>query len=177
LVDPLDGTKEFIERTDEFCVNIALVVNQRAQLGVVYGPVQDVLYAGYLGGEAIKQQAGQSQVIRVRTPRAPIKVAVSRRHGKRVAEFIEALGATQTVNMGSALKSCLVAEGGVDVYPRFGPTSHWDTAASQAIVEAAGGRIVDAQHQDLRYVASEDLLNPFFMVIGDANYPWPRFPQ
>ncbi|MGE4503428.1 MAG: 3'(2'),5'-bisphosphate nucleotidase CysQ [Thiomicrospira sp.] len=177
LVDPLDGTKEFIERTDEFCVNIALVVNQRAQLGVVYGPVQDVLYAGYVGGEATKQQGEQTQVIHVRTPSAPIKVAVSRRHGKRVAEFIDALVDAQTVNMGSALKSCLVAEGAVDVYPRFGPTSHWDTAASQAIVEAAGGRIVDAQHQDLRYVASPDLLNPFFMVIGDANYPWPSFPS
>ena len=79
--------------------------------------------------------------------------------------------------MGSALKSCLVAEGVVDVYPRFGPTSHWDTAASQAIVEAAGGRVVDAQHRDLRYVASEDVLNPFFMVVGQADYPWPSFPQ
>ena len=133
LVDPLDGTKEFIERTDEFCVNIALVVNQQAVLGVVYGPVAQVLYAGYQGGNAVKQQDGDEQVIRVRRLQSPVKVAVSRRHGKRVGEFIQALGESITVNMGSALKSCLVAEGVVDVYPRFGPTSHWDTAASQAI--------------------------------------------
>ena len=177
LVDPLDGTKEFIERTGEFSVNIALVVNERAVLGVVYGSVNDVLYAGYMGTNAFKQQNGHTQTIHVQSVANPVRVAVSRRHGARVGEFIQALGASRQVNMGSALKSCLVAEGVADVYPRFGPTSHWDTAASQAIVEAAGGRIVNAAGEDLVYQPTEDLLNPFFMVIGDAAYPWPSFPK
>lgn len=178
LVDPLDGTKEFIERTDEFCVNIALVVNHKPVLGVVYGPVSDVIYCAVTGGHATKTDQAQTQVIKVRQPvELPVNVAVSRRHGTKVQNFLAALPQSQTVHMGSALKSCLVAEGLADVYPRFGPTSHWDTAASQVIVEAAGGRIVNAQGDDLSYQPTQDLLNPHFMVIGDTTYSWPRFPE
>lgn len=177
LVDPLDGTKEFIERTDEFCVNIALIVNQQPVLGVVYGPVLDVTYCAIKGQAATKVYQNQTQAIQVRLPvREPIKVAVSRRHGSKVKAFQAALPTSETVHMGSALKSCLVAEGVADVYPRFGPTSHWDTAASQVIVESAGGRIVDAQGRDLRYQPSASLLNPYFMVIGDPAFAWPSFP-
>ncbi|MBE0494166.1 MAG: 3'(2'),5'-bisphosphate nucleotidase CysQ [Thiomicrospira sp.] len=177
LVDPLDGTKEFIERTDEFCVNIALIVNQQPVLGVVYGPVLDVTYCAIKGQAASKVYQNKTQTIQVRLPvREPIKVAVSRRHGTKVKAFQAALPASETVHMGSALKSCLVAEGVADVYPRFGPTSHWDTAASQVIVESAGGRIVDAQGRDLRYQPSPSLLNPYFMVVGDPQFAWPAFP-
>lgn len=178
LVDPLDGTKEFIERTDEFCVNIALIVNHQPVLGVVYGPVLDVTYCAIKGQAATKVYQNQPQTIQVRLPiREPVKVALSRRHGTKVKAFQAALPHSETVHMGSALKSCLVAEGVADVYPRFGPTSHWDTAASQVIVEAAGGRIVDAQGHDLRYQPSPSLLNPYFMVIGDPEFAWPEFPQ
>lgn len=195
LVDPLDGTKEFIERTDEFCVNIALIVNGKAVLGVVYGPVLEVMYAAHQGGQSMKwtgQDAGQ--VLSAKKPLSyPVKVAVSRRHGTKVKAFLAALDSSHAihsnveadnntftevhqVHMGSALKSCLVAEGAVDVYPRFGPTSHWDTAASQIIVEIAGGRIINASHQPLSYQPTEDLLNPYFMVIGDLSFDWPDFP-
>ena len=178
LVDPLDGTKEFIERTGEFCVNIALVVGGESVLGVVYGPVRDVTYCAYQGGEATKAIDGRLSVLSVRHPlKPPVQVAVSRRHGKKVTEFLAGLGDYELVNMGSALKSCLVAEGQADVYPRFGPTSHWDTAASQVIVEAAGGRIINPQGQDLRYHPAESLLNPYFMVIGDTKFAWPGFPN
>lgn len=177
LVDPLDGTKEFIERTDEFCVNIALIVNQQPVLGVVYGPVLDVTYCAIVGQPATKTYQNQTHTIHVRQPiTQPVKIAVSRRHGSKVKAFQAALAHSQTVHMGSALKSCLVAEGLADVYPRFGPTSHWDTAASQVIVESAGGRIVDAQGQDLRYQPTASLLNPYFMVVGDAQFNWPVFP-
>jgi 3'(2'), 5'-bisphosphate nucleotidase len=176
LVDPLDGTKEFIERTGEFCVNIGLVIDYQPVLGVVYAPVSNVLYTGVKGGEATRTDRKGSTAIRVdNTINMPVRVAVSRRHGNGVKRFIEALGQSQTVFMGSALKSCLVAEGRADVYPRFGPTSHWDTAASQAIVEAAGGRIVDSKGRDLTYRPSESLLNPFFMVIGSNSHSWPTF--
>lgn len=178
LVDPLDGTKEFIERTDEFCVNIALVVDGEAVLGVIYAPVSDTLYMAYQGGDAVRVQGETSQRLHVKKPVAhPIKVAVSRRHGTKVKAFITQLESIEQVNMGSALKSCLVAEGGADVYPRFGPTSHWDTAASQVIVEAAGGALVDSEHRPLRYEPKPDLLNPYFMVIGDLSFAWPKFPN
>lgn len=178
LVDPLDGTKEFIERTDEFCVNIALVMNGESVLGVVYVPVYDWLYMAHKGGEAVKVEQGQTQVLTARKLiKSPVNVAVSRRHGKKVENFIAELAPTAMRHCGSAIKSCLVAEGQADVYPRFGPTSHWDTAASQVIVEAAGGRIVDAQGQDLRYFPTETILNPHFMVVGNHRYPWPAFPE
>ncbi|WFE68234.1 3'(2'),5'-bisphosphate nucleotidase CysQ [Thiomicrospira sp. R3] len=178
LVDPLDGTKEFIERTDEFCVNIALVINGQSVLGVVYVPVYDWLYMAVKGRDAIKVERGMEQVLNVRKLiKPPVNVTVSRRHGKKAEQFIDAIAPTQTLHCGSAIKSCLVAEGRADVYPRFGPTSHWDTAASQVIVEAAGGRIVDAKGEDLRYYPTESILNPHFMVVGNSRYPWPNFPQ
>jgi 3'(2'), 5'-bisphosphate nucleotidase len=177
LVDPLDGTKEFIERTDEFCVNIALIVDGEPVLGVIYGPVADRMYSAYKGGQATRVQGTKCQQLRVNhQPGRPVKVTVSRRHGRRVDDFLKQLGGHELVLMGSALKACLIAEGQADVYPRFGPTSHWDTAASQVIVEAAGGALVDAQLQPLRYWPTDDLLNPGFMVVGNLNFSWPKFP-
>lgn len=195
LVDPLDGTKEFIEKTGEFCVNIALIVDAKPVLGVVYGVADEVVYAAYQGGKAYKAHKPltsattrpgcgeaelQIQTIQVNQQiKNPIKVAVSRRHGKRVKKFFADLtqtaGAVEEMHLGSALKSCWVAEGKADVYPRFGPTSLWDTAACQVIVEAAGGRIVDASFKDLSYQPTADMLNPIFMVIGDQGFPWPQF--
>lgn len=189
LVDPLDGTKEFIEKTGEFCVNIALIVNTKPVLGVVYGPKDDVVYSAYQGGLARKSSATrsgcdeknlQTQTIQVNNlVNNPVKVAVSRRHGRRVKQFFADLtqtaGGVEEIHLGSALKSCWVAEGRADVYPRFGPTSLWDTAACQVIVEAAGGRIVDANFADLTYQPTADMLNPIFMVIGDQSFPWPQF--
>ncbi|WP_246261683.1 3'(2'),5'-bisphosphate nucleotidase CysQ [Thiomicrorhabdus cannonii] len=192
LVDPLDGTKEFIERTGEFSVNIALVEQGKTVLGVVYVPVTRMLYCAVSGEGAYKQviphnvsgrewQACLDEKQRIQVhplqPGVPVRVAVSRRHGSSTKAFMAALGATQTVKMGSAIKSCLVAEGAADVYPRFGPTSLWDTAAAQCVVEEAGGKLVDRHGKALRYEQSESLLNPHFMVAGDREFDWPAFPS
>lgn len=191
LVDPLDGTKEFIERTGEFSVNIALVNDGKPVLGVVYVPVTRMLYCAQTGLGAYKNRVPenpdsqfwqacmrpQSRIVAQKLkPQQPIRVAVSRRHGGSVKQFMQALGSVETVKMGSAIKTCLVAEGAADVYPRFGPTSLWDTAAAQCVVEEAGGQLLDKQGAPLTYRQTESLLNPHFMVIGDANYPWPDFP-
>ncbi|MDG6777264.1 3'(2'),5'-bisphosphate nucleotidase CysQ [Thiomicrorhabdus sp. zzn3] len=192
LVDPLDGTKEFIEGTGEFSVNIALIHNQQPVLGVVYVPVTRVLYYAFKDQGAYKQTNPQlvpsmswaqcfnpEYQISVDTVEVgrPVRVAVSRRHGSKINAFLDALGPNKLVRMGSAIKSCLVAEGAADVYPRFGPTSLWDTAAAQCVVEEAGGQLVDRQGNALRYAQSETLLNPYFMVVGDCRYSWPEFPQ
>ncbi|AEG31205.1 3'(2'),5'-bisphosphate nucleotidase CysQ [Thiomicrospira cyclica] len=173
LVDPLDGTKEFVERTDEFCVNIALVLDGVARLGVIFAPVTNQMFSAYEGGEATLAQDGRLQRLTTRVPaKAPIKVTASRRHGRRLDRVLETLtpAGVDYLPMGSALKSCLVASGQADIYPRFGPTSHWDTAASQVIVEAAGGALLDMSLQPLRYFPTEDLLNPHFVVIGDIAW-------
>jgi len=193
LVDPLDGTKEFIEGTGEFSVNIALIHNHQPVLGVVYGPELGNLYFSMKGQSAYKMAGlgsdfdvsnwpeivSKAEMISV-SPVAEgqtIRVAVSRRHGGMVAHFMSKLGKTKQVRMGSALKVCLVAEGQADVYPRFGPTSLWDTAASQCILESAGGAILNAASHPLQYVQTESLLNPFFMAVGDDRYDWPHFPE
>ena len=173
LVDPLDGTKEFVERTNEFCVNIALVLHGVARLGVIYAPVTNQMFSAYEGGEAMLARDGRLSKLCTRTPvQAPIKVTASRRHGRRLDSVLERLkgDGVEYLPMGSALKSCLVAMGQADIYPRFGPTSHWDTAASQVIVEAAGGALLSMSLQPLRYYPTEDLLNPHFVVVGDLAW-------
>jgi 3'(2'), 5'-bisphosphate nucleotidase len=185
LVDPLDGTKEFISRNGEFTVNVALIEDGVPVLGVVHVPVLATTYAGAAGLGAIKQQNGRSRPIQVRTiasrtmRQLPVELVASRRHGAVAVDrllntVVAALGPVETKNMGSSLKLCLVAEGEADLYPRLAPTSEWDTAAAQAIVEAAGGTVVDQDFQVLRYNRKEDILNPFFYVIGDRSYDWRR---
>ncbi len=168
LVDPLDGTREFIERTGEFSVNIGLVVEGRPVLGVVYGPVLDVLYYGGPGLGAWKQVAGETaHSIHVGHRPGRTRIAVSRRHGKKVDAFIHALeGPVVQVHMGSALKTCLVAEGAADFYPRLGPTSYWDTAAGHAVLRAAGGDMITLDGAPLTYHQTETLLNPWFIAAG-----------
>ena len=191
-VDPLDGTKEFIERTGEFSVNIALVQNGVAVLGVVYVPLTRVLYCATKGQGAyrstitqqVKNQNWQACMApeqkinsRLKSNKSPTKVAVSRRHGTITKRFFDALDEVELVFMGSAIKSCLVAEGTVDIYPRFGPTSLWDTAAAQCVVEESGGLLMDANGKPLTYFQTESLLNPHFLVVGDPYYDWPPFPK
>ena len=175
LVDPLDGTREFVKRNGEFTVNIALIEAERSIMGVVYAPVLDVTYAASEGQGAWKQQgSGEKVSIKVRGfPADKPTVAGSRSHrGDSLNEFLEKLGEHDLIAMGSSLKMCLVAEGAADVYPRFGLTSEWDTAAAQAIVEAAGGELVTLDMQSMRYNTKDSLLNPEFMAIGDKSYDW-----
>jgi 3'(2'), 5'-bisphosphate nucleotidase len=175
LVDPLDGTKEFLKRNGEFTVNIALVDAGRAVLGVVLAPVLARLYYGAVGHGAWRtNEGGEAQPIRVsKNAAAPLRIVGSRSHGDgELADYVAALGAHELKPMGSSLKICLIAEGSADIYPRLGPTSEWDTAAAQAILESAGGRMIDRLGEPLRYNTKDDLLNPHFLAFGDTRRDW-----
>jgi 3'(2'), 5'-bisphosphate nucleotidase len=175
LIDPLDGTKEFVNRNGEFTVNIALIDNHRPVFGVVHVPVQNKTYIGCEGYGAERRDAdGQAQSIRVATSSAsPVRVVGSRSHrGASLDAYLENLGESDMVPMGSSLKFCVIAEGGADLYPRLGPTSEWDTAAAQAVVEQAGGRVVTLDGKPMKYNTKSDMLNPFFFVIGAADRDW-----
>jgi 3'(2'), 5'-bisphosphate nucleotidase len=178
LVDPLDGTREFINRNGEFTVNIALVRGHDAVLGVVHVPVQDTDYFGWENGGAYVQYSGHKpQPIHVSaiSPHG-IRVVGSRSHrGDTLDQFLANLGDYELVSMGSSLKLCLIAEGKADIYPRLGPTSEWDTAAAHAIVTCAGGLVVDTAGEPLRYNTKADFLNPYFLVYGDTDRNWLRY--
>ena len=178
LVDPLDGTREFIKKNGEFTVNIALIHEHKPILGVIYVPVNGMCYfaAKHLG--AYKQPREQEAVaIHTRDkPRDFTIVAGSRSHrGDSLNAFLDKIGKYDIVSMGSSLKSCLVAEGKADIYPRLGPTSEWDTAAAQCVVEEAGGKILELNMQPMRYNTKRSLLNPHFVVIGDPTFDWAQY--
>lgn len=176
LVDPLDGTKEFIKRNGEFTVNIALIDGGRPVLGVVSVPVTDRHYFAAEGvGAFVRQGEGPTSSIAVRdlSDDHPLAVVGSRSHpSPQLQGYLDRLGSHETVAMGSSLKFCLIAEGKADLYPRLGPTSEWDTAAAQCVVEQAGGMVTDLQLRPLEYNTKESLLNPHFLVFGDPNRNW-----
>lgn len=183
LVDPLDGTKEFIKRNGEFTVNIALIENGKPVLGVIYVPVKEDLYCGVVGEGAWKgtcppaekaaftfeKMKSQFQELPVKNGQRPFTVVASRSHMSPETEaFIEGVkrekGEISIVSMGSSLKICLVAEGAADVYPRFGPTMEWDTAAGHAIAKAARKNVVDQDTGTEMAYNKENLLNNWFIV-------------
>lgn len=193
LVDPLDGTKEFIARNGEFTVNIALIHNSRPVLGVVHVPATDTTYLGLVDATntaaagAWKYTSGQNpQPIQVRSlieryqRKLPLTLLLSHRHGTQANDDLLALlktkwpGELETTNAGSSLKFCVIAEGLADFYPRLAPTSEWDTAAAQAVLEAAGGCVVEATGvlTPLAYNTTEDILNPYFYALGDKHFCW-----
>ncbi len=177
IVDPLDGTKEFIKRNGEFTVNIALVEDHCPVMGVVHVPVTGVTYLGAQGLGAWKDADGRRQAIAARSIASPVVMVASRSHGTDSigvleTRIIETLGPVERTSMGSSLKLCLVAEGAADIYPRLAPTSEWDTAAAHAVVSAAGGRVVTTTFQDLDYNRKADILNPHFLVLGDTAQRW-----
>jgi len=178
LVDPLDGTREFVKRNGEFTVNIALIEDHQPVLGVIHTPVTGVCYFASNDDGAYKKlpdQAAEKISTRSKQPEHTL-VAGSRSHrGDSLNAFLEKIGSYEIISMGSSLKSCLVAEGKVDIYPRLGPTSEWDTAAAQCVVENAGGKLVELSMQPMRYNTKESLLNPHFLVIGDVNYDWAQY--
>lgn len=167
LIDPLDGTKEFLAQNGEFTVNIALIRDGKAVFGVVFVPVLGQAYWGGEGLAALREMNGQVEAIRVAGlpgPARAVRVVASKSHmNAETVEFIGHLGASELVQAGSSLKFCRVAEGGADVYPRLGPTCEWDTAAAQAVVEAAGGYVSRLDGTPLRY-GKPDVLNPHFVV-------------
>lgn len=175
LVDPLDGTKEFVSRNGEFTVNIALIENNRPVFGVVHVPVKEKTYLGCSGYGAERRSAcaGAEKISVSRETASPARVVGSRSHrGSSLDGFLDALGEYELLPMGSSLKFCLVAEGAADIYPRLGPTSEWDTAAAQAVVEQAGGSVLTLDGKPLSYNSKEQILNPHFLVIGPADRDW-----
>ena len=178
LVDPLDGTREFIKRNGEFTVNIALIEHHRPVMGVVYAPALDLWYFATSGYGAYRRQGSEASLpIHVRAfDRSRIVVAGSRSHGgSNMTRFLRQVGPHTLISLGSSLKICLVAEGRADVYPRLGPTSEWDTAAAQCVLEEAGGRLVDINGDTFRYNLQPSLLNPCFFASGAANHDWAQY--
>lgn len=173
LVDPLDGTREFVKKNDEFTVNIALIENGEPVLGVVYAPALDGLWVGGRGIGAQWQQDGKHGVARIQQASSPLRVAASRSHRDETTQaYLDKIGTVDTLGLGSSLKFCKIATGEIDLYPRFGPTSEWDTAAAQAVLEAAGGGVFSLDGQPLRYNHKQSLLNPYFIAVGDQRIPW-----
>jgi len=177
LVDPLDGTREFVKRNGEFTVNIALIEAHEPIMGVIVVPVTGVSYYAARGNGAWKVVDGEVSEVRVRQRQPGFTiVAGSRSHASdSLVAFLERVGEHELVSMGSSLKSCLVAEGKADVYPRLGPTSEWDTAAAHCIVNEAGGSLTDTHMKPIRYNTKESLLNPSFFVSGEALYDWSQY--
>jgi 3'(2'), 5'-bisphosphate nucleotidase len=172
LIDPLDGTKEFIKRNGEFTVNIALIHQGQAVVGVVYAPVLETCYFGIKGQGAWREQGGiETRLDISQRPLSSVPVVVgSRSHiSPDVQAYLAQIGQHQMQSVGSSLKFCLVAEGKADVYPRLGLTSEWDTAAAQAVLEAAGGLVVRyPEGNELQYNSKENILNPYFIAASKA---------
>lgn len=172
LIDPLDGTKEFIRRNGEFTVNIALIENGEPILGVVYAPALDVCYFAARGvGAFVRHGAEDAQAIHVKAhfPGEPVKVVASRSHAdERTAALLQKLGDHRCISMGSSLKLCLVAEGLAHIYPRLGPTMEWDTAAAHAVVNQAGGIVCNINGDELCY-NKPDMHNPEFFVLSASD--------
>lgn len=178
LVDPLDGTKEFIKRNGDFTVNIALIHDHNPVLGVVYVPVTKQLYFAAEGLGAFKHSSDDSaQKISVRKSFSNDLVVVgSRSHiTEELKNYLNKLPPHELISIGSSLKLCLVAEGLADLYPRIGLTSEWDTGAAQCVVEQAGGKVTDLQGNNLCYNTKESLLNPYFLAFGNSQYDWTQY--
>lgn len=176
LIDPLDGTKEFLEKNGEFTINIALIEKNTPILGVVYAPVFDFCYFAENDYGAFKQVAEQAPTHLLASSwkkNSPITMIISRRHGVvSLQDFFRQFSALNLIRCGSALKFCWVAEGFADLYPRLSPTCEWDTAAGQCILKEAGGAVIDPQGQILRYNTTPSLLNTAFLAVGDKTHQW-----
>lgn len=183
LVDPLDGTKEFLCRNDQFTINIALIEQGRPILGVIFVPVTGEAYVGGVGLGASKYHLNHKQTIHARDLRSQldhhgvVDVVASVHHLNTMTESLiecvaRSLAPVQKKNIGSSLKFCLLADGQADFYPRCAPTSEWDTAAAQALLEAAGGGVYTLDGNPLLYNSKDSVLNPSFYAVADRRFPW-----
>ena len=172
LVDPLDGTKEFINRKSEYTINIALIQNNKPVWGVVYAPALDVCYWGGLGVSKKQNSDSPPYIIKISNKKKKQRYRVvgsKSHHSKDFSNFVSRLIEPEIVQMGSSLKLCLVADGTADIYPRYGLTSEWDTAAAHAIVNGSGGEVVEIDsYTQLKYNKLDSMLNPFF-IVGAKN--------
>ncbi|HEX3949368.1 MAG TPA: 3'(2'),5'-bisphosphate nucleotidase CysQ [Steroidobacteraceae bacterium] len=171
IVDPLDGTREFVKRNGEFTINIALIVEHEAVLGLVSAPAQGTLYWGIAGlGAFTRGHDGTARRIHTVPPQRPLRVIGSRSHASpQTAAYLTGVGPHVVTGIGSSLKFCLLAEGRAELYPRFGATSEWDTAAGQAVLEAAGGHVTRMDGHRLRYNCRESVINGDFVAFSDAS--------
>ncbi len=174
LVDPLDGTREFVKRNGEFTVNIALIDDHRPLLGVVQTPVTGELACAWEGGGAWLTDAdGKSRHVRTRRRGSPLLVAGSRSHAsEHETDLLARLGPCAKLPLGSSLKFVRIAAAEADLYLRLGPTSEWDTAAGQCVLEQAGGAVLDFAGRPFRYNTRDSLLNPDFFAVGDRDADW-----
>ncbi|QJR80828.1 3'(2'),5'-bisphosphate nucleotidase CysQ [Alteromonas pelagimontana] len=178
LIDPIDGTQEFIARSGDFAVNVALIVNNEPAIGVIFWPTGQSLYYASKGNGAFKDCPDEHKQIRVRKLDDPhqsvVMIAISRRQSReKIMSRLSAKRVYQTLPLGScSLKSCFIAEGKADVFMRIGITGEWDTGASQCIVTEAGGKILAANFEPLTYNQRHSLENPDFVVMGDQRVPW-----
>ncbi|MEH8022221.1 3'(2'),5'-bisphosphate nucleotidase CysQ [Rheinheimera metallidurans] len=176
LIDPMDGTQEFVARSGDFAVSIALVERGWPALGVIYWPKENVMYYACRGNGAFKQQRNLINRIRVNEYQVgdTLKIAISRRQPLQpIINLLQNNNQVEYIALGScSLKSCLIAEGKADCYLRLGPTGEWDTGAVHVIVEEAGGKILDSEFNALSYNQRDTLGNPDFMVMGQASIPW-----
>lgn len=174
LIDPLDGTREFLKGNGEFTVNIALIQQNIPIVGVIYAPVPQQLYWATANSLAYQQLHHEFKILHVKPATLDcLRLAISRSHHQPgISLFTATLKNCEIVHMGSSLKTCLVAAGEADLYPCFGPTAEWDTAAAQCILTAAGGKIIDVSGKELRYNTGISLLNPWFLAIGDLTTDW-----
>jgi len=176
LLDPIDGTGEFIIGSGDFAVNIALVENGWPSLGVIHAPDHHLTYFAQRGLGAFKDNGQSHHQIRVAEYHAerPVKVAISRRQELGLmGQYLNKEFDFEYIALGScSLKNCLIAEGGADCYLRIGPTGEWDTGASHCIIEQAGGSIIDSEFQPLSYNRRDSLINPDFITLGSGEFPW-----
>ena len=167
MIDPLDGTKEFIKKNGEFTVNIALIREGRPVLGVVYTPVLEDMFVA-IKGEGAHKNDQRIQVNAFNLSDKDLKVVASRSHlNEETQQFLDQLDEPEIVSKGSSLKLLMVAEGAADLYPRYAPTMEWDTAAAQIVVEEAGGKVLIKDSKDPVRYNKEDLLNPYFLVVRE----------
>ncbi len=177
LIDPLDGTKEFINRNGEFTVNVALIENGYPVLGVVGYPVADKIYIAATGVGAFEiDLQDESRIpisVTARNNSKKIRVVASKSHmDQRLQSLLDVREDIETVAVGSSLKFCLLANGAADFYPRFGPTCEWDIAAAQCVLEVAGGKVMTLDGERMRYNQKESLKNPNFVALADPEYDW-----
>jgi 3'(2'), 5'-bisphosphate nucleotidase len=178
LIDPIDGTKEFLAKNGDFTVNIALIEFHQSLLGVVAVPIEEVVYYGAKGAGAWKKMGEESRKIHTAKLQAatPVRILASRRHGQIIMEKIQqAYPECQLSRRGSSLKFCLIAEGLADIYPRLGLTSEWDTGAAQCILEEAGGKVMNLDGFPLSYGLRDSYQNPYFLAVGDPKVEWQKF--
>lgn len=176
LVDPLDGTRQFIKNKPDFTVNISLIYKQQPVLGSIYLPIANELYyaSANSGAYASVDNAGAAPISVQKNIGEVLRICANQDHGKSTRFFVSHFPKHNLVSRGSSIKSCLVANGSADIYPRFGPTWEWDTAAAQCIIEQAGGKLTDTLMNPLVY-NKESLLNPSFLAFGDKNVNWKEY--